>query len=218
MRVLRIPALIVLLAAFIAPPAQAQTTGRLAASLTRLWETVLTLPISENPYTSPDKADMCVELPGPGARKVIVPFAPFGVLKLTCKVSPGTKIFISAWSSECSTVEPPPYFGRDEQELRACATAIDEDVNAPVVTVDGARVPVEEVETDLITVVMPEQNIFGVAPGEIVQSVGHGWVALLHPLPPGRHSIVLHTTGTYSGQPVDLTNHTTIVVTKGKNH
>ena len=31
--------------------------------------------------------------------------------------------FVPLLGSECSTVEPPPFFGRDESELRRCATA-----------------------------------------------------------------------------------------------
>jgi hypothetical protein len=39
-----------------------------------------------------------------------------------CVVAEGTAIYAPVIGTECSTVEPPPFFGRTEVELRACAT------------------------------------------------------------------------------------------------
>ena len=64
---------------------------------------------------------------------------------------------------------------------------------APTVTVDGKSVPVAEVETPLLNIVLPADNIFGQPAGTQGLSVGHGWVALLHPLTPGTHTIVIDT-------------------------
>ena len=50
--------------------------------------------------------------------------------------------------------------------------------------------PVTEVETQLLKIVLPAGNIFGMPAGTTGLSVAHGWVALLHPLTPGTHSIV----------------------------
>jgi hypothetical protein len=62
---------------------------------------------------------------------------------------------------------------------------------APSVTVDGGAVPVVEVETGLLNIVLPEENIFGQPVGTTGLSVGHGWVALLHPLTPGMHTVAI---------------------------
>jgi hypothetical protein len=62
---------------------------------------------------------------------------------------------------------------------------------APSVTVDGRSAPVTEVETRLLHIVLPADNIFGLPAGTTCLSVGHGWVALLHPLTPGTHTIVI---------------------------
>jgi hypothetical protein len=102
-------------------------------------------------------------------------------------VKPGTKIFVAASSVECSTFEGN---GTAEAELRVCAREGDVKV-APPVTVDGESVPVTEAETQLLKIVLPEGSIFALPGGSQGLSVGHGWVALLHPLTPGTHMIVL---------------------------
>jgi hypothetical protein len=64
---------------------------------------------------------------------------------------------------------------------------------APTVTVEGKSVPVTEVETPLLNIVLPAENIFGQPVGTQGLSVGHGWVTLLHPLTPGTHTIEIVT-------------------------
>ena len=83
-----------------------------------------------------------------------------------------------------------------DADLRTCAR---HDVQvAPTVTVDGKSVPVTEVETPLLNIVLPADNVFGApAAGTTGQSVAHGWVTLLHPLTPGTHTIVI--TGSVAG-------------------
>jgi hypothetical protein len=190
------------------PSAAAVPAKKLGGTLGALWETVLVTPPSQNPFTG---GDPCVHL---GA--VVAPFSPLGTASLTCTVKPGTKIFVTAESSECSTVEPAPFFGADEASLRACARAADAGFTVPTVTVDGNPVPVSEVETALLPLDIPADNILGV-PAQKAFSVAHGWVALLHPLPPGTHQIVLRVVGTdVFGNPVNLTNLTTIIVKPGR--
>ena len=191
-----------------APSAAAAPDKKLAAHLGALWTAVLETPTAQNPFTG---GDPCVQLDG-----AVAPVAPLGTESVTCTVKTGTRILVLGWTSECSTVEPPPYFGTDEPSLRACARAVDAQLEPPTVTVDGRPLPVVEVETALLDVVLPADNIFGQPAGTTAQSVGHGWVALLHPLPPGTHEIVIHVTGTYLGQPVDFTNTTTIIVQPGR--
>ena len=111
-------------------------------------------------------------------------FGPAGVP--SCTVKPGTKIFEIASSFQCSTIEGN---GTTEAELRTCAEHMDAQT-APSVTVDGHAVPVKGVETGLMHIVLPADNIFGLPAGTTGLSVGHGWIALLDPLTPGTHTIV----------------------------
>ena len=164
----------------VAPAASAVPEKRLDDYLAALWTTVLETPDAQNPFGSGGAAFACLDLGG-----TVSPFAPGGVE--SCTVKPGTKIFVAASSFECSTFEGN---GTTEAELRDCAREADVDV-APSVTVDGGAVPVVEVETGLLNIVLPEGNIFGQPAGTTGLSVGHGWVVLLHPLTPGTHTVVI---------------------------
>jgi hypothetical protein len=178
------------------PTAGAVPANKLDDELGALWTTVLETPSAQNPFGSGSAAFACLSLDG-----AVAPFAPGGVS--SCTVKSGTKIFVAASSVECSTFEGN---GTTEAQLRACARQGDAHV-APTVTVDGGPVAVSEVETALLDIVLPADNIFGLPAGSQGLSVGHGWVVLLHPLTPGMHTIVI----TVAAQTVT----TTIVVVPG---
>jgi hypothetical protein len=156
------------------------------ADLTALWTTVLQTPSAQNPFGTGGDAFACWNLGG----GTVAPFGPNGVK--SCTVKTGTKIFVAAASFECSTFEGN---GTTEAELRACAEQ--NDALTASVTVDGHSVPVREVETPLMNIVLPADNIFGLPAGTTGLSVGHGWVAHLDPLTPGTHTIV-GTTPTFT--------------------
>ena len=161
------------------PAASAAPANKLDANLAALWTTVFETPSAQNPFGSGGAAFGCLNLGG-----TVAPFGPNGVE--SCTVKPGTKIFVTASSFECSTFEGN---GTTDAELRACAKQNDVQT-APSVTVDGQSVPVTEVETPLLDIVLPADNIFGLQAGTTGVSVAHGWVALLRPLTPGTHTIV----------------------------
>jgi hypothetical protein len=187
-----------------APAASAAPDRKPATLLGELWETVLETPASENPLAVGEP--WCVDL-----GRVVAPFTLDPAAPPTCTVRPGTKIFVTAATVECSTVEPPPFHGDNERELRQCARAVDVPGGKLTIIVDGKPVPVTEVETSLLRLHLPKDNILGVAPQQAL-SVAHGFVALLHPLTSGTHKILITGTGTFFG---DFTSVTTIVVKPG---
>jgi hypothetical protein len=183
-----------------APAASAVPVKKLGDTLGELWTTALETPSAQNPFGTGGAAFACFDLGG-----TVAPLAPGGVD--SCTVKSGTKIFVAANTFECSTFDGDHAgFGTTEAELRTCARQNDVHV-APEVTVDGTPVPVAEVETRLLDLVLPAGNIFDLPAGTEGQSVGHGWVVLLHPLTPGTHTIVIHVGAT--------TITTTITVTPG---
>jgi hypothetical protein len=142
-----------------------------------LWTTVLETPTPDNPFGG--GGPQCVVLGG----NIV---APLGGGSFTCTVKAGTRIFIAAWTTECSTFEGN---GTTEAELRACAVAADAGITATV-TINGEPVPLTSVETGLLTIHLPEDNIFGLKGAERNGlSVAHGFVYLTDPLAPGTYII-----------------------------
>ncbi|WP_270888821.1 hypothetical protein [Pedococcus sp. 5OH_020] len=188
-------------------PADAAPEHKVGDALGSLWQVVLDTPTPQNPFAG---GDPCVHM---GA--IVAPFTPLGAATVACTVSPGTPVLITAESSECSTLEPPPFYGANEAALRACARAADEGFTMIALTLDGVPTPLTQVETSLLALDLPADNILGV-PAQPAFSVAHGWVALLHPLTPGTHHVMLRIVGTdVFGAAVDLTNATTLTVTPG---
>jgi hypothetical protein len=210
MRAFRVLLVTTVVFAAVAPQADAAADrgGKLGRLLGELWEAVIETPAPENVFNG---GNPCIELHG----KVVVPFAPLGVDAVDCSVARGTKIFVVGESSECSTVEASPFFGANERQLRECARDADDGFAIPTVTLDGKPIQVQEVESGLITLRLPADNIFG-SPAHRALSVAHGWVALLQPFWRGTHTLEIRVVGTDAfGNPVDVTNVTTITVRPG---
>lgn len=205
----------VALACGIAAPAASATSKRqLAKDLNGMWAFVIQTPTPQNPFTSTN--NRCVHL----APQLLAPmqaFAPPGVSS-TCTVKPGTRVFISELSAECSTAEPPPFHGDNPAELRACSRSV---LLGPVanflthrLTLDGANVPLTFVQAPPQPVRVPPDNILGV-PAQKALSDAAGWLAILHPMTPGTHHVVIHFGGTFLGSLMEEVNHITIIVKPG---
>jgi len=126
---------------------------------------------------------------------------------LTCVVAEGTAIYVPVIGTECSTVEPPPFFGRDEDELRACATAGVDEVVEYSATVNGQDVgDLEAYRTSspLFTLTLAENNLFGVEPG-VAQAVSEGYSFIIAPPPPGEYEITGSTMFAGETEPFSLT-------------
>jgi len=109
----------------------------------------------------------------------------------TCVVAEGTALFVSIAGAGCSTVEPPPFFGRTEQELRECAIANTDAITAYSLTINGE--PVEGLEayrttSPLFTMTFGEDNFFGV-PAGVAESVSNSYSVIIAPPPPGEYEI-----------------------------
>jgi hypothetical protein len=179
-RIARLTFLICFAVVALVAPASATPKKSLGTTLGVLWESVLETPAAENPFGTGGPASTCWDLGG----GVVAPFGPGAT---SCTVKTGTKLFVAAVSNECSTWEQPNL--TTEAGFRNCAAAGDAPV-APPVTLDGKPVALIETFTPLLDVRLPAGNLFDAAAGSRGISVGHGYVALLHPLTPGTHTIV----------------------------
>ena len=184
----------------VVPSASAAPTG-LGGTLGALWTKVLETPTPDNVFGG--GGSQCVVLGG----KIV---APFGGGSFTCTVKAGTRIFIAAWTTECSTFAGDcggP--GSNEAQLRAAAEAADAGVTVTV-TINDQPVPLSSVETGLLTIHLPQDNIFGAKGAERNGlSVAHGFVYLTVPLTPGTYIIEGHVVFP-DGSSADFT--TTIIV------
>lgn len=130
-----------------------------------------------------------------GRRGEILVMGPSGETS-TCTVKPGTPILILGMGNACSDVEPEPYFGEDAAAQTACTRAVLHGFVSEIhVSVDGGasvniRTERFEFVSPQMTVVLPEDNFFGVPAGTTATLVANGYVATIRGLTPGRHEIV----------------------------
>lgn len=175
----------------------------------RWWQWAVSMPLDVNPNFDPTGESCGYGQFGP------VFFLPgnFGgeASVITCVVPEGTAIYASPGGAECSTVEPPPFFGRDEDELRACAAASVDGVEEYEATLDGQAVTLEGYRTTspLFTLTLPEDNFFGAEPG-VAQAVSEGYGFIIAPPAPGEYEITLSVT--YIGDPQQYASTITLVV------
>ena len=132
-----------------------------------------------------------------GPKGKVVGGSPGDDMTLTCTIKKGTSPFIYI-GSNCSNVEPPPFYGADEAAQRECAVAADEFFVAISIAVDGGEpVDIRKPRFELIspqrTVVLAEDNFLGVPAGPAT-IVAHAWGALVKKLRPGEHTVTVVVT------------------------
>ncbi len=111
-----------------------------------------------------------------------------------CTVPAGVALLVPIAGTVCSTAEPPPYAGRNDAELRACAAAEADRYTGIVVRIDGHVVPDIEAyraASPRFSMPLPENNVLGV-PAGIAYAVADGYQVMVAPLPAGEHEIMAH--------------------------
>jgi hypothetical protein len=110
-------------------------------------------------------------------------------------------------NSECSTAEPPPFHGSNEEELRACAKCFADHIVISSLQASLDDIPLEQLgdyrtASPLFTFDYPDENIFGIPDGpEKAKSVSDGYWILLRPLSAGQHT--LSFSGSFAFSPGD---------------
>jgi hypothetical protein len=176
------------LAADLAYPPEASVGGRsLPAWSAAFNQWLSSFPTTAHPLTDPSGERCAYGQSGP----VFFLTSSMVTTSLSCTVPAGVPLLLPILHGACSTVEPPPYFGRDEAELRACAEAPLASPTTLAVAVDGQRLPdvaAYRTTSPLHTLVLPADNWLEVPPG-VASSVAGGYYPLLKPLPVGTHTI-----------------------------
>jgi hypothetical protein len=160
----------------------------------RWWQWAVSIPEVANPNFDETAGERCGY--GQHGPVFFLPgsFVPEPPEIITCVVPTGTHIYIGLGGAECSTVEPPPFFGRDEAELAACAAANTEAMTVSA-TIDGQEVADLDrylSTSPLFTMNFPLDNFFGVPAGP-AQAVAVGYGMILAPPPPGEYVITAST-------------------------
>jgi hypothetical protein len=156
----------------------------------RWWQYVFSLPKSQSPYV--ETGAICRRV---GNVALVAVNSTLDVPK-KCEVPAETTLYLELLAAECSTIEQPPFYGGNEQELRACAQSfVPTNLEA---SIDGVEIenPSQYISTSpLYEFVVPDDSIFDVPGGTTAQSVSYGAFLMLAPLNLGKHTI--HTHGTY---------------------
>jgi len=168
--------------------ANAAPDPQLEPTLVALWAKVFDTPADQNPVVG-GSGSPCWDLGGT--------VAPLGAGSVpSCTVKPGTKIFVAAFTSECSTYPGDTCSGpgADDQKLRVDARSSDlaqAGGAAPTMTLDGNNVALADLTSSVHVHALPAGNVFGLPAGTTGRYAAHGWVTLLHPLTPGTHTIAV---------------------------
>ena len=184
--------------------------NRSAALQGEWWQTVLAIPVSENPVVG--NGDRCLFL----GRHVLAP-ALVSDGEISCTVGRNTSILPLGIGSECSDAEPPPFFGADHKARRRCAIALDDGISVNEVGIDGTIYDISafRVQSPDAKVRLPEDDLFDLD-ARTMRFTSDGWAALIDPLRPGHHVITVRSAGALpgSGEPFDVTATLQLEVTR----
>lgn len=155
------------------------------------WQWIISFPVESNPGLDPT-GEMCGF--GQSGSVFFLPGNFSGEpTEVTCVVPQGMAIFVSLGGAGCTTVEPPPFFGRDEAELTECAIAATDALVEVNVSINGEEVP-DVVSyrsvSPMFTLTFPENNLFDV-PAGVANSVSDGYSIIIAPPAPGEYEITV---------------------------
>ncbi len=148
------------------------------------WQWIFSIPVDQNPILDLTGA-VCHE----GQSGKVFFLAGAGTtdpVTRACTVRLGTPLFFPLINAECSTVEPPPFFGGNAAELSDCAGSFFSSGDALSCAIDG--VALQELErfraqSPVFDFSMPaEKNLLGLPGVTSGMSVSDGYWLLLAPL------------------------------------
>ena len=118
-----------------------------------------------------------------------LPVSVGGDAPVVCNVPQGSFLLVSPGGSECSNIEPEPYFGADPADLQACVDETFEFLTYIELTLDGRTVFANGLSPYILTtptVNLPADNLLSSDPGI---SRFKAYFLVLHPMSKGTHSM-----------------------------
>lgn len=183
-------------AGFVVPP-QGALLERIYSQLSALWwKRFIELPFVDDthPFYDPTGDLVGVGQSGPVwfvAAPITGFLTPPDPIVRRYTVPRRTSLFIALLNSECSNLEPAPFYGGNEAEQRACANAFSEYFHDVFFEIDGVpinNIEAHRVESPQFTFTAPYPNILAVPGGEGT-AVADGYFVLLAPLSRGNHTL-----------------------------
>jgi hypothetical protein len=164
------------------------------------WQYVLLFTNDVSPYS--DRAGQyCNE--GQGGPVFFLVGGPVNPTSRSCTIPAGKALFAPIINVECSSLEPPPFQGRNAQEARACAASFVDstDIKHLKFTIDGVKVKQLgdfRVQSPFyyFNMMPPTNNFLGVVDATEGYSVSDGYWVMVRPLSPGTH--VIHFEGSWT--------------------
>jgi len=172
------------------------------------WKTLFSIPVvdGDHPFFSGG--------PFEGEKRVVFLAATGGGVTIDVTIPPGTSLFFPVLNSECSVLEPDPFHGDNEAELRSCANGHIDHTSGLNAVIDG--VPVQDlaayrVESPLFEFgPLPADKVLGAPAGTTSLAVDAGVYLMLAPLRPGRHTIHVGATSDEFNFTIDTTFNITV--------
>lgn len=161
------------------------------------WQWNLSLPLDQHPGFDMDGTNASRGQHGP-VWFLAGDFTGSSGVERDFTVPAGRALLVSLISVEASTLEQPPFYGKNRAELRAAIRDELFDYGDLSLTVDGVAVQDLDrylVESPLFRFTVPADNILGVSGPAIGRSVAKGCFLILAPLPVGDH--VIHVEGAF---------------------
>jgi hypothetical protein len=155
------------------------------------WQWAISLPASGHPLFSSGSVDCSTGQSG-HVWNLAGAFVTSGdPTERSCAIPSGTALLLPLVNVECSTLEPPPFFGADEAGLRACVQEFEfTDLHASVDGVEIGDLDRFLVEwSPLFGILPPADNILDVVGGSEGVAIARGVHLLLQPLSIGEHVV-----------------------------
>lgn len=170
-------------------PPQASYKGMTYAEWSaKWWQWAMAMPLEEHPLAdtancSTDQSGHVWFLGGSFTSTEVV---------RNCTVPVGKAIFFPILNTECSTAEPPPFYGGTEQELRDCAKGWVDGATGTysIDGVEGQSLEPYRVQSPLFSFgPLPVNNVLFIDEGLSGDSISDGYWLMVAPLSAGQHTI-----------------------------